>query len=390
MISSSLAPSGQSDRGVGPGAGNRSRGDEAESAAQAKAKRPKQVPPFQLKWASFAIYFGGRHRRRSLLFICLLFWSPFPLPSSLAPASPTPAFPPSLQLQAWTSGHTALFNGVSRPPALSAPLLAVMALSIRLPRPVASPPLLPCAPEAPRLSRGGGLWQPAGPASLPLFTRALSAAPRRDRQRSSTELGGQHSAGPGRWVTAPLAGRGGNGALPQRPLIPRGPESIPAIIESEYPRACSRTWLFPSPRAGGPERRDTTGPGPRRERTASPNRLARSLSLSSPLSNLLCGLEKHRCRMVSLDKARRAPSSHSLDTQTPPPPPPRQCSAHGAPRALFPLPLVSSSDYSSKHWAAAPPREGVVWKSFKDSVTLGVDAQKPEPLPRWGRKCRDA
>lgn len=147
-----------------------------------------------------------------------------------------------------------------------------------------------------------------------------AAPPRRDRPQSSQELGGRHSAGPGRWVTAPLAWRGGNGLLPQRPLIPRGQESILAVIESEYPRARSRTWLFPSPRAGSPERRDTTGPRPGWERTASRNRLARSLSISSPLSNLLCGLEKHRCRMVNLDKARHSPSSHAGHPDTAPHP----------------------------------------------------------------------
>lgn len=84
------------------------------------------------------------------------------------------------------------------------------------------------------------------------------------------------------------------------------------------------------------------------------------------------------------------PLAPALWTLTQIPPPPRPWPPPAARRALLPPPLAFCSDYSRKHWAAAPAREGVVWKSFKDSVTLGVDAQKLGPQPRWGGKCGDA
>lgn len=92
---------------------------------------------------------------------------------------------------------------------------------------------------------------------------------------------------------------------------------------------------------------------------------------------------------MGLDKTTHSPSSSSGHSPRRRPSPGRR-HPPGAPRALLPLPLASCSDYNSKHWTAAPAREGVVWKSFKDSVTLGVDAQKPGPLPWWGGECGDA
>lgn len=93
--------------------------------------------------------------------------------------------------------------------------------------------------------------------------------------------------------------------------------------------------------------------------------------------------------MVGLDKGSRTPSS-TVDTQ--PPAALSQAVAPALSSACYTAPaacvLLRLQQY--KHWAAAPAREGVMWKSFRDSVTLWVEAQKPGRLPRWGGKCGDA
>lgn len=103
----------------------------------------------------------------------------------------------------------------------------------------------------------------------------LPGAGRRTRPRGYSALGG---AGRGRHPTLALFRRGHRQpADPSRSLrAPKAGTLSP-----------SRTWLVPSRGPGGPESRDTAGPGSRGERAASGDRFAPSLLLSSPLSKLV-------------------------------------------------------------------------------------------------------
>lgn len=193
----------------------------------------------------------------------------------------------------------------------------------------------------------------------------------------------------------------------QRPwlgtLCPRPPVEATVSPGTES----GHSWLLEnadSDRArevGGSVRREATAPVPRREgarpRGRSPDVLARSWSApTSPTHtfvDLSWGSEHTGAGCVAGGAAREKQTSPSLSpfwtlTQTPPPPRPRP--PPGARRTPLPPPLPSRSDYGCKHWAAAPAREGVVWKRFKNSVTLGVGAQKPGPLPLLGGRCGDA
>lgn len=93
--------------------------------------------------------------------------------------------------------------------------------------------------------------------------------------------------------------------------------------------------------------------------------------------------------MVGLDKTRHFLSSNSLDTH-PDTAPLLGGGPHPPLRALYFPRRSRPAPITTVNTGQRPREGGVVWKSFKDSVTLVVDAQKPGPLPWWGGKCGDA
>lgn len=218
-------------------------------------------------------------------FYFLFFVSSFSFPLLPSPRVSHPGLPSlSLAPGRASRSHRPL-NGGSRPPGA--------AIGCCGPVNPAPPPRGQSTPPLPRPRGSQPLLQrrivAAGPAcKLPaLRPRAWRCG---SSSRPSTELpGAGRRARPRGYSALGWAGRGRHPTLApfrrghRQPADPGRSRRAPKAGTLSP----SRTWLVPSRGAGGPARRDTTGPGPRGERAASRDRFARSLSLSSPLSKLV-------------------------------------------------------------------------------------------------------
>ncbi|XP_032960570.1 proline-rich protein HaeIII subfamily 1 [Rhinolophus ferrumequinum] len=289
VIASSLAPSGQSARGSGPGAGGRTREDQADSAVQAKVKRPRQVSPFRLRRAVFATppLFISVDAADAAAFYFLFFVSSFSFPLLPSPRVSHPSLPFLPLAPSRASRSHRPLNGGSR---LSRPPGAAIGCCGPVNR--APPPRGPSTPPLPRPRSSQPLLRrrivAAGPAcKLPALPPR--ARPCGSSSRPAAELPrARRQAGPRGYSALSRAGRGRHPTLAP---FSRGHRHLAdPSLSRRAPKAGtpsrSRMWLVSSRGAGGPARRYTTGPGPRGERAASRDRFARSLSLSYPLSKL--------------------------------------------------------------------------------------------------------